>query len=132
MATLTGAIGIALAHVYSGAFSTSDALWSEIEKAGNESFEKFWRMPLAQEYRNMIGSDLADLKNTGGRLGGACTAAAFLKEFVNIDRWAHLDIAGTTLPSSRRESNYTPKGMAGFPVRAMVSLVRNAGIKGEK
>jgi len=124
MATLTGAIGIALGIHFTGTFTNNDDLWNEINKAGDETWERFWRMPLASEYRRHMDSDLADIKNVGGRLGGACNAAIFLNEFVNCKRWAHLDVAATALPNSR-DSTYVPSGMTGVPVRAMLQLARN-------
>jgi leucyl aminopeptidase len=81
-------------------------------------------MPLGSEYRKQMDSELADIKNVGGRQGGACVAASFLKEFVTVDRWIHLDIAGTALPGSR-DSSYIPSGMTGAPTRALIQFVRN-------
>ena len=79
---------------------------------------------MAPEYRSQINSDIADLKNTGGRLGGSITAAVFLKEFINVPRWIHLDIAGTALPGSR-DSSYIPTGMTGVPDRAFIHFAKN-------
>lgn len=101
VATLTGAMVIALGNVYSGVFTNSDTLWTELQNAGLETHDRFWRMPLDDEYGHQIHGSNADLCNTGGRPAGSCTAALFLKNFVaGIDeedaaiRWAHVDIAG--------------------------------------
>ncbi|KII93026.1 hypothetical protein PLICRDRAFT_35203 [Plicaturopsis crispa FD-325 SS-3] len=131
-ATLTGAIDIALGEVYNGVFSTSDSLWHELEAAGLAEHDRFWRMPLDSEYGPQIHSSNADLCNTGGRPGGACTAALFLREFVEgIEpaeegeepevRWAHIDIAAM---ESSRTTAYQEKGMTGRPVRALIEFVR--------
>eukprot|EP01119_Soliformovum_irregulare_P011323 TRINITY_DN2825_c0_g1_i1.p1 TRINITY_DN2825_c0_g1~~TRINITY_DN2825_c0_g1_i1.p1 ORF type:complete len:275 (+),score=99.07 TRINITY_DN2825_c0_g1_i1:708-1532(+) len=127
MATLTGAIGVALGTHYSGFFTRSDELWNEVDSAGKETREKMWRMPLDADYRKQMDSDLADIKNVGGRLGGSCTGAIFLNEFVapEITRWAHIDIAGTALPHPRQESYLPKNGMTGVPVRALLQWVRN-------
>jgi len=132
VATLTGAIVISLGEAYSGVFSTSDSLWNELHEAGEAEFDRFWRMPLDEEYGPQIYSSNADLCNTGGRPGGSCTAALFLKAFVDgIEakdgsdaplRWAHIDIAGSM--ESTRPSPYCEKGMTGRPVRALIEFVR--------
>jgi len=132
VATLTGAMDVALGEVYSGVFSTSDSLWSELHEAGEAEYDRFWRMPLDEEYGPQIYSSNADLCNTGGRPGGSCTAALFLKAFVDgIEakdgcepplRWAHIDIAGVM--ESTRPYSYGEKGMSGRPVRALVEFVR--------
>jgi aminopeptidase len=127
LATLTGAIRVALGTAATGAFTTSDSLWAQVEAAGWATDERVWRMPLFPAYKKQIKSDYADLKNTGGRLAGACTAATFLKEFVEVDphrpvRWMHLDIAGV---SQVDEANgYRPKGMTGEPMRLLVEFLR--------
>ncbi|KAK0500947.1 hypothetical protein EDD18DRAFT_1146702 [Armillaria luteobubalina] len=102
VATLTGAMDTALGDLYSGVFTTSDQLWDQLRVAGETEFDRFWRMPLDDDYGPQIYSSNADLCNTGGRPAGACTAALFLKAFVEgIDgdepslKWAHIDIAGT-------------------------------------
>ncbi|KAG5639647.1 hypothetical protein H0H81_008808 [Sphagnurus paluster] len=105
VATLTGAMVIAVGEVFSGVFSTSDELWEELRVAGETEYDRFWRMPLDEDYGPQIHSSNADLQNTGGRDAGACTAALFLKPFAHgIEaedgqepalRWAHLDIAGS-------------------------------------
>ncbi|MFY9853454.1 MAG: leucyl aminopeptidase, partial [Terracidiphilus sp.] len=93
-ATLTGACVVALGHVNAGAFSNDDETWAKFDAALATSGEKFWRLPLGEEYAEMIKSDIGDIKNTGGRWGGAITAAEFLKVFVEDTPWIHLDIAG--------------------------------------
>ncbi|MHA2251550.1 MAG: leucyl aminopeptidase [Candidatus Kariarchaeaceae archaeon] len=122
IATLTGAIGVALGKAFVGSFTRSDELWAEIEKAGMMTHERFWRMPLDKIYRKQIDSTIADMKNSGGRPGGASTAAMFLGEFIEMERWCHLDIAGVM---ASKKSAYKPKGMAGFPVRALIQFARN-------
>lgn len=132
VATLTGAMQIALGEVYNGVFSTSDSLWNELHEAGEAEYDRFWRMPLDEEFGPQIYSSNADLCNTGGRPGGSCTAALFLKAFVDgIEakdggeaplRWAHIDIAGSM--EATRPSPYGEKGMTGRPVRALVEFVR--------
>ncbi|KAG8996867.1 hypothetical protein FRB94_007997 [Tulasnella sp. JGI-2019a] len=130
VATLTGAMVVALGTVYSGVFTNSDELWKELDLAGKETFDRFWRMPLDDEgYGPQIYGSNADLCNTGGKEAGSCTAALFLKHFVDgIDkedakiRWAHIDIAGTMDVS--RAGPYQAKGMTGRPVRAFVEFAR--------
>ena len=101
IATLTGAIGVALGDVYSGVFSTDNTLWKKLKHAGKKANDPFWRMPLSEEYHKLIKSNVADIVNTGGRSGGSCTAALFIKQFIpkankneKPFRFAHLDIAG--------------------------------------
>jgi leucyl aminopeptidase len=93
-ATLTGACVVALGMVNAGAFSNDDAIWAKFDAALATSGEKFWRLPLGEEYAEQIKSEIGDIKNTGGRWGGAITAAEFLKVFVEETPWIHLDIAG--------------------------------------
>ncbi|GAM28229.1 hypothetical protein SAMD00019534_114050, partial [Acytostelium subglobosum LB1] len=122
VATLTGAMDIALgAHLY-GCFAGSDELWQEIDSCGQYTGERPWRMPLLKEYRKQLDSKYADMVNSAGRSGGACAAAMFLKEFVQIDRWAHLDIAGVSYTTE--DGPYIVKGMTGKPVRTLVELAR--------
>ncbi len=123
LATLTGAMMVALGNVYIGAFSRSDDLWKEIDNAGINTNQKFWRMPLDKSYRKQLKTPLADLNNVGGRAGGSCTAAIFLGEFIELERWAHLDIAGVAWTTSVED--YQPKGMTGKPVRALANLAEN-------
>lgn len=123
MATLTGAIMIALGEEASGLMSNNDVLADLLARAGSETGERVWRMPLYEEYKDQLKSDVADIKNTGGRLGGAITAAMFLQEFVGKTPWAHLDIAGTAYHSESK--HYQPKYATGVGVRLLVSLLES-------
>jgi leucyl aminopeptidase len=122
-ATLTGACVVALGHVNSGAFSNDDAAWAKFEAALATSGEKFWRMPLGEEYAEQIKSDIGDIKNTGGRWGGASTAAEFLKVFVEDTPWIHLDIAGMAWVEDAKP--YIAKGPSGVGVRSILEWVRS-------
>lgn len=117
IATLTGAITVSLGPVMAGIFSNSDALAEEIVKVSNEVGDKVWRLPATDEYKSLISSEVADLKNVGGPAGGSITAAIFLKEFVKDIPWAHLDIAGVAF------NTLTPalhgKGATGRPVKLL-------------
>ena len=108
MATLTGAIVVALGYEYYGAFVNDEKLWNQIEKASQDTGEKFWRMPLDESYRKEVESKIADLKNMGGsRWGGACSAAGFLEHFIEKGQvWAHLDIAAEALRGSDKAGTY--------------------------
>jgi leucyl aminopeptidase len=121
LATLTGAIIVALGQEYAGLFSNDDRLSERLAKAGEATGEKVWRMPLAPEYDKMIDSKFADVKNTGGRYGGAITAAQFLQRFVDKTPWAHLDIAGTGMGSPATDINRS--WGSGFGVRLLDRLV---------
>lgn len=123
LATLTGAIMVALANHYAGMFSNDDILAEQLALAAETTGEKVWRMPVTSEYDKMIDSQFADVKNTGGRLGGACTAAAFLKRFVKDVPWAHLDVAGTAMDSPKNEISQT--WASGWGVRLLDRLVRD-------
>ncbi|MCP4936855.1 MAG: leucyl aminopeptidase [bacterium] len=103
LATLTGAILVALGKEYAGLFSNNDQLAKRLLKAGEKSGEKLWRMPLGKPYDKLIDSRIADMKNTGGRLAGSTTAAQFLQRYVGETPWAHLDIAGTAMGSPKTE-----------------------------
>jgi leucyl aminopeptidase len=105
LATLTGAIIVALGHHRAGMFSTDDALAAALGAAGDATGEPVWRMPLGAEYNKQIDSRFADVKNSGGRMGGSVTAAEFLHRFVKETPWAHLDIAGTAIDSPQSEIN---------------------------
>lgn len=127
VATLTGAIVVALGEDYAGAFVNDDALWSALEGASGATGEKLWRMPLDKSFREQVESDIADLQNIGkiDRAAGACTAAAFLEHFVEDSTpWAHLDIAGVGLFGKARPSG--PKGATGFGVRLLLDWVRRS------
>lgn len=124
LATLTGAIMVALGLEYCGAFANDEKLWKQIESASNNTGEKFWRMPLDEAYRKEMESDVADLKNLGTSYGGSCSAAGFLEHFINKGvKWAHIDIAGTAWWKTDKPT--TPKGGTGFGVRALDDLIKN-------
>jgi len=121
VATLTGAMIVALGNIYSGAFGNNQELIDRVIAAGAEAGELIWQMPMHEEYKEQNKSDIADIKNVGGRYGGAITAAQFLAEFAGDTPWVHLDIAGTSL--SEKERNYLVKGATGVPVRTLVNVV---------
>jgi len=121
VATLTGAMRIALGDVCTGAFGNNQELIDKVIAAGNEAGERIWQMPMYEEYKEQNKSDVADIKNAGNRLGGAITAAQFIAEFAGDTPWVHLDIAGTSM--SEKERNYLVKGATGVPVRTLVNLV---------
>jgi leucyl aminopeptidase len=121
-ATLTGACVVALGHVNGGAFSNDEETWSKFNAALAISGEKFWRLPLGEEYAELIKSDIGDIKNTGGRYGGASTAAEFLKVFVEETPWIHLDIAGMAWMEDSKP--YIAKGPSGVAVRSILEWVR--------
>jgi leucyl aminopeptidase len=120
LATLTGACVTALGHHASGLFANDERLAERLRQAGELTGERLWRLPLWPEYREQIDSDIADMKNTGGRAGGASTAAALLAEFATYP-WAHLDIAGTAWNTQSRP--YVSKGGTGVGVRLLAQLV---------
>ena len=121
MATLTGAIVVALGNTVTGVF-TSDQAWTDLFlKTAINAGERAWQMPLFPEYKEQIKGTTGDLLNTGGRAGGSCTAAAFLKEFTGGVPWIHLDIAGTAYTES--EKPYQAKGPSGQIIRTMVDFV---------
>ena len=120
-ATLTGAIVIGLGHTASGVMGTDKALIAEVIAAGESSGERGWELPLWDEYRDLIKSDIADVKNTGGRPAGSITAGLFLKEFVEGYPWAHLDIAGTAYTD--RETALQVKGPTGTLVRLFAEFL---------
>jgi leucyl aminopeptidase len=122
-ATLTGACVVALGMVNAGVFSNDDATYAKFDAALAASGEKFWRLPLGDEYAEMIKSDIGDIKNTGGRWGGAITAAEFLKVFAEDTPWIHLDIAGMAWVEDSRP--YIAKGPSGIAVRSIVEWVRS-------
>jgi leucyl aminopeptidase len=112
---------VALGQEYAGLFSNNDELCDRLISAGEATGERVWRMPLGPEYDKMIDSKFADMKNTGGRHGGAITAAQLLARFVGKTTWAHLDIAGTALGSPQTEINKS--WSAGWGVRLLDRLV---------
>ncbi len=121
-ATLTGAVTVALGQHNAGGFSNNEAVWEKFTAGLAVSGEPFWRLPLGEEYREQIRSDIADIKNTGGRHGGSVTAAMFLKEFVGETPWIHLDIAGTAWLDDGKP--WLAKGPSGVAVRSLVAWVR--------
>jgi leucyl aminopeptidase len=121
LATLTGAIIVALGHEYAGMFGNDDRLCERLTKAGQATGERVWRMPLGPEFDKMIDSKFADMKNTGGRFGGSITAAQLLARFVGKTPWAHLDIAGTALGSPQNDINKS--WSSGWGVRLLNRLV---------
>jgi leucyl aminopeptidase len=129
LATLTGAIIVALGHENTGVFANDDAFCDAFLAAAKAEDEPAWRMPLGEAYDKKLKSDLADMKNVGGREGGAVTAAQFLARFVKPGMpWIHLDIAGTARTPA--ETTFAPKGATGWGVRALDRLVRDRYEKG--
>jgi leucyl aminopeptidase len=120
VATLTGAIIVALGKMVSGVFGTPEAWVDHVRHVANRAGDRVWPMPLFDEYREQLNSDIADLANTGGRPAGAATAATFLKEFTGGLPWAHLDIAGTAWAEESKP--YQPKGPSGVAVRTLAEL----------
>ena len=127
LATLTGSCHVALGDFYSGAFSNNQELLDKVVQAGKEVGERHWPMPTDEEYKEQNKSDVADIKNTGGRWGGAITAALFLQEFAGDTPWVHLDIAGPS--RAERDRGYQVKGGTGVGVRTLVNLA--LGLPGE-
>jgi leucyl aminopeptidase len=125
-ATLTGAVAIALGQVNAGVFSNDDPTYARFAQAAENAGEKFWRLPVEDEYRDQIRSSIADIQNTGlTRYGGATNAAMFLKEFVDETPWVHLDIAGTAWLEA--EKPWIAKGPSGIAVRSIIEWVRSYG-----
>jgi len=122
LATLTGAIMVALAHHNAGLFSNNDQLAERLTQAGLEVDETLWRMPLGEAYDKMIDSKIADMKNLAGRLGGSITAAQFLQRHVGNTPWAHIDISGIW---AETDTPTVPEGATGFGVRLLERLVKN-------
>ena len=127
VATLTGAIDVALGGHYFGVYSREELLWSALQRAGKESGEFPWRMPLDVRYRKKMDSDVADIKNAADRSGGSISAAMFLSDFVKVERWAHLDIAGVMYSPS--DLPYQPKGMTGAATRTLIEFILNSTAK---
>ena len=122
-ATLTGACVVALGMINAGVFSNDDAIYEKFDAALANSGEKFWRLPVGDEYAELIKSDIGDIKNTGGRWGGAITAAEFLRVFAEDTPWIHLDIAGMAWVEDSRP--YIAKGPSGIAVRSILEWVRS-------
>jgi len=121
-ATLTGAVVIALGEEATGLMTNDDALAEQLSQAGENTFERVWRLPLYEEYRAQLHSDFADISNVGGKEASSITAALFLKEFVGDTPWAHLDVAGTAHISKSRR--YHPKHGTGIGVRLMIEYLQ--------
>ena len=120
VATLTGSCRAALGDICTGAFTNNQELMNEVIAAGDEAGERIWQLPMYEEYKEQNKSEVADIKNIGGKYAGAITAAQFLAEFIGDIPWVHLDIAGTSL--SEKERGYLVKGATGVPVRTLVNL----------
>jgi len=122
-ATLTGAMGIALGTEAAGLFTNNDVLADLLLRAGTETGERLWRMPMFEEYRELLKSDVADIKSTGGRLGSSILAAQFLQDFIGKTPWAHIDIAATAFSAEGRR--YYPRFSTGIGVRLIIALLQN-------
>jgi leucyl aminopeptidase len=122
-ATLTGAVVVALGMVNAGIFCNDENFYEDFSKSLRKSGEKMWRLPVDEEYREMLKSNIADMMNVGGRWGGAVTAAMFLKEFVGDTPWIHLDIAGVAWMEDTKP--WIAKGPSGVPVRSLVEFVQD-------
>ncbi len=124
LATLTGACMVALGSQYAGLMGTDETLIESLKQAGKQTGERVWHLPLPDEYRSQLDSNIADVKNIGSNWGGALTAGLFLKEFVSEEvPWAHLDIAGPAFADAPWGEH--PKGGTGFGVRLLVDLIEN-------
>jgi len=121
VATLTGSCRSTLGTFCTGVFSNNDKLVNKLIASGFEVGEYQWQFPMFEEYDEMIKSDVADIKNLGGKFAGAITAAKFLAEFVSDIPWVHMDIAGTA--DADKDKGYQVKGGTGVPVRTLVNLV---------
>ncbi len=122
LATLTGACVVALGQHASGMFGTGADVMAQLKEAGEKTYERVWQMPIYEEYEKQIKSDIADVKNVGGRWAGAITAALFLKKFVGDYPWVHLDIAGTAMLED--STDYLPKGGSGVGVRLLTQFFK--------
>ena len=123
LATLTGAVSIALGPINVAIMGNDQELIDEIRQAGREVGERFWQLPMDEEYREMIKSDIADIKNSAGRYAGTITAGYFLREFAEETPWVHLDIAGTAWENERKP--YMSKGPTGIAIRTLINYVCN-------
>jgi leucyl aminopeptidase len=123
IATLTGACTIALGHEAAGMVGTSDQYKQQVRAAGEKTGERVWELPLWESYYDQIKSDIADMKNTGGRAASVITAAAFLSKFVRKYPWVHLDIAATAW--TEKDRPYTPKGATGIGTRLLTQFLRD-------
>lgn len=124
LATLTGACVVSLAHFAAGVMSNNDDLVKKLVESGNQTFERVWQLPMWDDYDNLIKSDVADVKNVGGRWGGAITAGKFLQRFIEPKQaWAHIDIAGPSFFDAA--DSYQSKGGTGFGVRLLIDFFQN-------
>jgi len=128
LATLTGACHVALGDLYAGVFGNDQALVDSVMRAGAEAGEYLWQLPLPEEYKELNKSDIADIKNSGGRYGGAITGALFLQEFVGKTPWVHMDIAGPFM--AEKTKGVLVKGATGFGVRTLIRLAINIAEEG--
>jgi leucyl aminopeptidase len=124
-ATLTGAVVVALGYVNAGIFASDDQMYERFANANKEAGEKMWRLPLDDDYKEIIKSNIADIVNSGGRWGGAISAAMFLKEFAEDTPWIHLDIAGTAWMEDNKP--WIAKGPSGIALRSLVEFVKGWG-----
>jgi len=124
-ATLTGAVVVALGYVNAGIFASDDQMYERFATASQQAGEKLWRLPLDDEYKEIIKSNIADMVNSGGRWGGAISAAMFLKEFAEDTPWIHLDIAGTAWMEDSKP--WIAKGPSGIALRSLVEFVKGWG-----
>ena len=122
-ATLTGAVVVALGYNNAGIFANDDDMYNRFHNANAKAGEKMWRMPLDDEYKEQIRSSIADIVNSGGRWGGAITAAMFLKEFAEDTPWIHLDIAGTAWMEDQKP--WIAKGPSGIALRSLIEFVKS-------
>ncbi len=127
LATLTGAMIVALGNIRAGMFSNNDKLVKKILDSGEKTGDKVWNMPMDDEYDKMINTEIADMKNIGGAGAGSITAACFLKRHINKTPWAHLDIAGVTWKNKSSDTN--PTGASGWGVKLLFDLVKNFDYK---
>jgi len=127
IATLTGACVVALGKFMAGLMGNDEDLIKQMQKASEESGEKVWPMPSGEEYAKEMKSKIADLKNTGGKWGGACTAAAFLRQFVDDKKWVHLDIAGMDI--FEKATVFSAEGSSGYGVRLLTTYLMNLAEK---
>ena len=118
----TGACVVALGYVNAGVFANDDKMFDRFQEALDKAGEKMWRLPLDEEYKESIRSNIADIVNSGGRWGGAVTAAMFLKEFAEDTPWLHLDIAGTAWMEDNKP--WIAKGPSGIAVRSLVEFAK--------
>jgi leucyl aminopeptidase len=123
LATLTGAVVIALGSQATGMMGTDEAMMARLREAGEHTAERVWQLPMFEEYSKQIKSDFADIKNTGGREAGSIIGGAFLKEFVGDTPWVHLDIAGTAWTHENKP--YVPKGSTGVGIRLLVETLEH-------